>query len=175
LSTLFAGGPGIELDLGLRFARHFTALAWYEHDFLSTGSSVNIPNPTASHNAIGLGMQIARSQRDEDGWGPFGEIGVLVLNDYSLTATNSNGFATCALDMTLSGFAARFAAGAHIPVAPGFLLSPFAGIEAGRFGQLSVSNSGQCARSVDQKMDLNNPDWHTAIFAGIGAGGYAGN
>jgi hypothetical protein len=175
VAQFFGTGAGLQLDFGIRFAHHFTALAFYEHDVLSKGRDFsNAPDVSASHNVFGLGMQFAASQSAATGSGPFGEVDLLLVNEYGLSETQSSGFASCTSDAKFTGPALRLGGGFHVPVGSAVLLSPQIGVELGEFGSLDVTNSGQCQSSSTGSLDLSNSALHVTVFAGIGGGFYIG-
>jgi hypothetical protein len=172
-SRLYGGGPGGEIDLGVRFKRHFAAYAWYEKQFLGGGGGYEDTGGTshqvtAGRDAVGLGVQIASRQNPAGGIGVFGELGVLLLNRYAVEDKATSGLGTCTTTNALSGNSIRVGGGAHVPVAGRLLISPFATGEVGRFVRLSRDSSGAgCPPGAGGDYALDERDVHLAALMGV--------
>jgi hypothetical protein len=146
-SGLATGGPSIEGDIGMRFARHFIVYGFWDHAFMGKGSdpSWRTSSPTyfgdqesAFTDFTGLGFR----------WSSHPERTGLVL-DLGLGYRWFREKWSSGAKMTLEGFGEfRFGVGADIRVARAFTLSPLFSVSSGTFNDRKLSGPDSPAQDI---------------------------
>lgn len=174
VTRYFKSGAGLELDAGIRFARHFAVFGLFGYDALDKGSAAaDFAQPgvtvdaKSSHRTIGVGGQYASTQSTSEGIGIFGELD-LVSSKYTAEFEQSAAGASCTDEFTASGAAARLGGGVHVPLGRAFLLSPFLLAEVGQFDELGASQSGSGCKPLSASVSTTTKDTHTTLFLGVG-------
>ena len=127
------GGPGVEFDVGLRFARRFVGYGFFEHAWLGRGTSPAWTNPhdgqlSASTQAIGIGLRwISTPER-------LGFVADVGLSYRWFTARWADATA-----VQMSGFGdVRLGLGANWCIARHWALVPMASVYTGAFSERTL-------------------------------------
>ncbi|MCU0655076.1 MAG: autotransporter outer membrane beta-barrel domain-containing protein [Polyangiaceae bacterium] len=166
LSSLVTAGPGIEVNGGAQIGAHGAVFLFYARHFFGASSELQATARSSYRQAAGIGAQWATSQGLQGPVGFFGEAGLVLLDQLSLSTTSPAGEPPCSSDARLSGAGVRLGAGIHIPVASRLLLSPLVNAEVGRFSSASVTGDAGCRRGSGS-YSLPSKDLHATLFAGL--------
>lgn len=180
VSEYFGPGGGGELRGGIRIAKHFTPMVFFEQHQLQPQDGfdqVTLP-PSAEqtnvvvHRAVGIGVMLGTPAGQVGG---YGEIG-LVLADQYVAQTEVIGGAQgdCDYTTTFTGGAFRVGGGANFPVASFLHLTPFAAVSIGSFSEVTQEvTDGACTLGNGSKTQTttipeDRTEAHTTIVLGLG-------
>ena len=166
LSSLVTAGPGVEVNGGAQIGAHGTVFLFYARQFFGASSELQVSASSSYRQAAGIGAQWATAQGLRGPIGFFGEAGLVLLDQLSLSTRNLAGEPSCSADARLSGAGVRLGGGVHIPVASRLLLSPLVNAEVGRFASASVTGDAGCQRGSGS-YSLPSKDLHATLFAGL--------
>ncbi len=173
ISDAFQPGGDVELHAGLRIARYFTGVLYFEGQKFSGGSGggilgSEIKNPTGS--SVGLGLIVGTPPGQMGG---FGELDFAPSHVLSLTITTPDGAKDCRVSAT--GGAVRFGGGGTFPVAKWLNLSPFALVTVAKPTKLEAEGCSAVATAAIEGVRESDLRTHEIILLGVGGDLIFGN
>lgn len=165
-SDAFQPGGGVELHAGLRIARYFTPVLFFEGQKFGSGRGggilgTEIKNPTGS--SVGLGLIVGSPPGQMGG---FGELDFAPSHVLSLTINPPDGSTNCRISAT--GGAVRFGGGGTFPVAKWLNLSPFALVTVAKPTKLETDGCSAVATSSIEGVRESDLRTHQIILLGVG-------
>ncbi len=176
-SESFQNGAGLELDVGMRFAKRFHVFGFYSAHFLAAGTSFdskpgNTHDASVLHDSVGLGGEIASDPIIGRSVRLRAELGAVPFYRFRIEDTAGTAAGECSVRFNAAGFAGRAGFGADIALADDFVLTPFGLATFGSLGRSSVASSpsgpSSCTTPTSASGPITDRDLLWTLSAGIG-------
>ncbi|MFO0679059.1 MAG: hypothetical protein U0169_21200 [Polyangiaceae bacterium] len=173
-SDYFRNGGGLELDLGVRFARRFHAFAFYSGSFLAPGRGFDSKPGEAHgakvlHDSVGLGGEVASGAI----FGPSvrlrAELGIAPFYRFRIDDDVTTSTGTCSTRRDIAGFAGRAGFGADVALGADTVLTPFGLATIGSLGRAGLTSHGSaCGTTTDTSGAIAERDLVWTLSVGVG-------